>query len=489
MSSKIGKRRIDKLVQLEKKRKKLVIIVLAIIFLVAITIYIITPKIYLNGKKIVTINYNETYEDLGSTGKYLNKDVTDKINVSGEVNTKKVGTYKIKYNLKVSFWNITKTRVIKVVDSKKPKIKLEGDKKLNICPNGKFEEIGYSAIDEYDGDLTKKVKVTVKEDKVIYEVSDNSNNKVKVERKLIRQDNEKPVIELKGSDVYYHKLNDAFKEPGYTVSDNCDKNLENSILVEGSVDVSKEGSYTLTYTVKDSSDNTTKVTRTVNVFEKTDPNSGITKKGVVYLTFDDGPSSSVTTKILDILKEENVKATFFVTNFGPDNLIKRAYDEGHVVALHTASHDYKKVYSSVENYFADLKEVSDRVEKITGEKSMIIRFPGGSNNSVSKKYSQGIMTTLTDEVFNRGYRYYDWNVDANDAWSCAKNNVSDKKSCVYNNVVNNLSKNRANIVLMHDNKEHTASALRDIIKYGKENGYTFETITSNTAMIRFKVIN
>ena len=119
----------------------------------------------------------------------------------------------------------------------------------------------------------------------------------------------------------------------------------------------------------------------------------------------------------------------------------------------------------------------------------MIRFPGGSSNTVSRKYSQGIMTVLTNEVLNRGYRYYDWNVDASDAWQCAKNSVSDKKSCVYNNVVNNLSKNKANIVLMHDVKYHTMNALRDIIHYGKENGYTFEALQMDTAMVRFKVNN
>ena len=189
------------------------------------------------------------------------------------------------------------------------------------------------------------------------------------------------------------------------------------------------------------------------------------------------------------MKKTNVRATFFVTNNGPDSLIKRIHDDGHSIGLHTASHNYEKIYSSVDNYFNDLYSVSDRVKRITGEESKIIRFPGGSNNTVSKKYSEGIMTFLTNEVLIRGYRYYDWNVDASDAWQCAKNSVSDKKKCVYNNLVNKLSKNKANIVLMHDIKKHTADSIEDIIKYGKDNGYDFEAITSDTAMIRFRVNN
>ena len=142
-----------------------------------------------------------------------------------------------------------------------------------------------------------------------------------------------------------------------------------------------------------------------------------------------------------------------------------------------------KVYKSVDNYFSDLKKVSDRVERLTGHTSKIVRFPGGSSNTISRRYCKGIMTTLSQELFSRGYRYYDWNVDSHDA-SDAKT-----KQAVYNNVTKNLSKNRANIVLMHDIKTQTRDALRDIIRYGKENGYTFERIDMDTYMIRQKIAN
>ena len=402
-------------------KKVLIISIVSIIFLIIIAFILVciflSPKIELKGKKNITINYNEKYKELGAKSTFLGKDITKNIKITNNIDYKKIGTYKVKYNLELFIWNVTKTRTIKIVDT------------------------------------------------------------------------EKPTITLKGEANITHQLNTAFKEPGYTVSDNYETNLEDKVVVTGNVDVNKIGEYLLTYTVKDSSGNESSVERKVKVNKKVDVNSGVTKKGVIYLTFDDGPSSETTTKILNILKEENVKATFFVTNNGPDSLIKREYDEGHTIALHTASHDYQKIYSSADNYFNDLKIVSDRVKRITGVESKIIRFPGGSSNTVSRKYKQGIMTYLTNEVLNRGYRYYDWNVDASDAWTCANNNVSDKKSCVYNNVVNNLSKNKANIVLMHDIKYHTVDAIRDIIRYGKNNGYTFEAITSNTAMVRFKVNN
>lgn len=107
---------------------------------------------------------------------------------------------------------------------------------------------------------------------------------------------------------------------------------------------------------------------------------------VIYLTFDDGPSDTTTAQLLDILKANDVKATFFVTGYGYDDLIKREHDEGHQIGLHTMTHNYSLVYSSVDAYFDDLKQISDRVKRITGQKSMMVRVPGGSSNTVSANY-------------------------------------------------------------------------------------------------------
>ena len=106
---------------------------------------------------------------------------------------------------------------------------------------------------------------------------------------------------------------------------------------------------------------------------------------IVYLTFDDGPSDN-TKKILDILDQYKVKGTFFVTgnNQKKNDLIRLAYEKGHSIGLHTYTHDYASVYASEENYFKDLQEIPDMVENVTGEKSCLIRFPGGSSNTISK---------------------------------------------------------------------------------------------------------
>lgn len=205
--------------------------------------------------------------------------------------------------------------------------------------------------------------------------------------------------------------------------------------------------------------------------------------GTIYLTFDDGPGE-YTDKLLDILKKRNIKVTFFVTGYGDDALIKREYDEGHTVALHTFTHKYNIVYSSVENYFNDLSQVAERVKRITGEDSKIIRFPGGSSNTVSAKYDGPIriMSVLTQEVLNRGYVYFDWNVDSNDAGNI------DSADTVYQNVVSHL-KEGTNVVLQHDVKDFSVDAVERIIEYGLSSGYDFKALEMDSPAIRHGVNN
>ena len=129
--------------------------------------------------------------------------------------------------------------------------------------------------------------------------------------------------------------------------------------------------------------------------------------------------------------------------------------------------------------------IGNKVKNITGVESKIIRFPGGGSNTVSTQYSRGIMSVLTNEVLARGYHYFDWNIDCGDAGG------SKTSTDVYNNVVNYLSHNQTNVVLMHDfqNNYKTLEALDDIIDYGLANGYTFAAIDMNTPLVRHRVNN
>lgn len=195
---------------------------------------------------------------------------------------------------------------------------------------------------------------------------------------------------------------------------------------------------------------------------------------IIYLTFDDGPGP-YTAKLLDVLKKYDTKATFFVTNAGDDDLIAREHNEGHTVALHSYTHNYSYIYSSVNNYFEDLYNVQARVKNITGDTTTLVRFPGGSSNLVSASYDGGshIMSYLTSELTNRGFTYFDWNISSGDAGGTTSSEE------VYENVINSL-KPDFSIVLQHDIKEFSVNAVEDIIKYGKANGYTFKKLDKNS---------
>lgn len=195
---------------------------------------------------------------------------------------------------------------------------------------------------------------------------------------------------------------------------------------------------------------------------------------VVYLTLDDGPSPN-TQPVLDILDKYQVKATFFVTNGMPQYsyLIKEAYDRGHTIGLHTYSHDYAAVYASQEAYFRDLDAIGEVVKEQIGYVPCFIRFPGGSSNTVSKKYTPGIMTALAQEVQNRGYQYYDWNASSGDGGVLTTEElVNNATSFQENNI----------ILLSHDSaaKQTTVEALPKIIEHYQSLGYEFKALDRST---------
>ncbi len=208
-------------------------------------------------------------------------------------------------------------------------------------------------------------------------------------------------------------------------------------------------------------------------------------KNAVYLTFDDGPSSDVTPRILDILKRRNIKATFFVVNYSVANekLIKRIVKEGHTLALHGLSHVYRDIYRSEAAFMKNITRLRKKLFKLTGKDCTIMRFPGGSSNS-SSKFNPGVMTRLTSLVQEEGYRYFDWNVSAEDAERYKS------KGSVYRNVTSGLRKHRVNVVLCHDfgGNHVTCDALDDVIDYAQNRGYTFRRISKRTELVQHKPI-
>lgn len=200
----------------------------------------------------------------------------------------------------------------------------------------------------------------------------------------------------------------------------------------------------------------------------------------IYLTFDDGPSKYTDT-ILDILKEYHVKATFFVlgkTGEENERLYKRIVDEGHTIGLHSYSHQYEEIYASLDGYQQDLLKLEEYIFQITGYHSKIVRFPGGSSNTVSDVPMQ----VFIDFLEKNDYTYFDWNVASGDA---ALKELSQEE--IVKNVTENLNTMQQAVVLLHDaaNRISTVEALPVIIEKVLELDRTvFLPITEDTVPVQ-----
>ena len=191
----------------------------------------------------------------------------------------------------------------------------------------------------------------------------------------------------------------------------------------------------------------------------------------VFLTFDDGPTESVTPFILDLLKKENIKATFFVlgnrVKSNPE-LIKREYDEGHYIANHGYTHKYKEIYQSVETVLEEYNYTNDAIREALNKpnyNSGIFRFPGGSNGGPYNDVKQDAKQYLKE----KGIASLDWNALSRDAEGY------ETKEELFDNVIDTIGEKQNVVILMHDasDKILTYEILPDVINYLRENGYKF----------------
>lgn len=208
-------------------------------------------------------------------------------------------------------------------------------------------------------------------------------------------------------------------------------------------------------------------------------------KKIAYLTFDDGPSKN-TSKILNILKKYNVKATFFV-NGKPiyKDMYIRMNKEGHKIGNHTYCHEYNEIYTSVEDFKSDVNKLNRLLIEYGIKPNYMLIFPGGSNNTVSEKYGgKIIMDELVQVMSEEGYKYYDWNVTSGDA---SKQSLS--KEEIVKNVINGCKNNNNAVILFHDlnPKLSTVEALPEVIEYLLSENYEFRTLSNNMdSCIHFK---
>lgn len=200
----------------------------------------------------------------------------------------------------------------------------------------------------------------------------------------------------------------------------------------------------------------------------------------LYLTFDDGPSK-YTENILYYLDKYNLKATFFVVPSGSDEsnrLLKKIADAGHTIGIHSASHVYNEIYASVEAYLDDFKTAYDRVYNATGIKCELFRFPGGSIND----YNCDTRDAIIEEMTRRGFIYFDWNVDSEDALGATWTQM-------YTNVLSEVEGKTRAVILMHDHNGgyNTILVLEDIIKalISDERCFKFGQLTKNVRPLQF----
>ncbi|WP_297418157.1 polysaccharide deacetylase family protein [Clostridium sp.] len=202
-------------------------------------------------------------------------------------------------------------------------------------------------------------------------------------------------------------------------------------------------------------------------------------KKIIYLTFDDGPSYKVTSKVLDILQENEVKATFFLIGSqikDKEDVVKRIYNEGHSIGLHTYTHNFRKIYCNEDRFIQEMMFCRSEIQEVIGVAPNIIRFPGGSYKHLSKNYLK--------KLHDNNFRVYDWNLD-----NCDGLNPKIQPYNLYMKAIKGSDKLDNIILLLHctDMNKNTCKALPKIINYYKSQGYEFKVITDETAELYFPI--
>lgn len=409
---------------------------LTIIAAMLFALFVFTPSLNLRGGDYVTVEAGLSFDDKGAFIRFLGFiELPTDFEIEGFVDSSKIDNYTLKYTARHFGRKLSCVRNVSVKDTKSPVINLVAPNESSLVTTiSKWEDPGYSAEDAFEGELTDKVKVEMIPDTeskvctVIYRLSDSSGNTAEAKR----------TFKFEKADIQSGGENKEITKPATPDSD------ANTTVSDGD--------------------------------------------SVIYLTFDDGPSAGVTPRILDTLLANNVKATFFIINYSDTNktLVKRAIDEGHSVGIHGYSHSYDVIYASDEAFIDNITKLHDRLLSDFDYDSKLMRFPGGSSNSISAKHNTGIMSRLCPKMESLGYAYFDWNVSSGDA--------DEKTASAYyivNGVTSGVKKGRANVVLMHDSstKTTTADALQEIIDFGKKNGFTFSALQHNSPTAHHRINN
>ena len=475
------------------------------------------------GESSVISECGEPYKDQGAdaevTGSilsFVHHPISVKVSTE-RVNIHEPGTYTVTYSAKFMWLSASATRDVVIVDTTPPVIELKHIDDYYTLPHHAYEEEGFTATDNHDGDITSKVVSEEKDGRVYYTVSDQYGNKATAEREIFYDDRNAPVFSFPSGEEGFLFQGQSW-EDDVQAEDDADGDVSDRIKSEGSVDTDQVGTYTITYTVSDEWGNVAKQSRYVTVkripvsadeaaaaaiitpvteeaaaaggaagtgstanaaagataAQAAKPATADPKK-IIYLTFDDGPGR-YTEELLKILDDHKVLATFFVTAAYKDyqDLIGAEYNAGHSVGVHTATHEYSEIYASTDAYWEDFNIMQDIIQEQTGCRTDIFRFPGGASNTISANYSKGIMSELAKQSGETGYIYVDWNVTSGDAGDTTDSEV------LYQNMMKGIHTYENSFILCHDIKDFTIATMDRFITDALKEGYTFLPITSET---------
>ncbi len=434
----------------------------------------VSPVLKLAGAGSLMLPLNISFEEPGYEAHDLcSGDLTDRVTRQGEPDPAVPGTYILTYTVSDGSGNLAQaTRTVTYVDVIYPVVTLLGDRRIVLDQGGEYTDPGCQAYDDCDGNLTAAVEVTGLPDvnapgeyTVRYTVSDGAGHTASAERQVIVRDTVPPVLTLLGDAVIEQPASEPYVDPGFLAMDPGCGDISDSVQITTNMYEGIPGYYTVEYTVTDGGGFTAKASRVV-ILQNPFP---VSPGGVIYLTFDDGPSA-YTGHLLDVLDAYGVKATFFVvgSSYYP-SYMTRAAQAGHTVAMHSMTHDFDRIYASEDAFFDDLYRVQSLIREYTGQTSMLMRFPGGSSNGLSS-FNQGIMTRLTKLVEEKGFHYIDWNVSSQDA------DTTTTAREVYQRVIEGVMWRNQSVVLMHDSYGRTPEVVERIILWGIYNGYTFKAM-------------
>ncbi len=434
-----------------------------------------TVRFYIYGDEDMTVEYGSDFKDPGvyavTYGRLFGETATHlPVQTLGTVNTGRLGTYTLRYTSRFAFTDYGFERRVTVADTTPPVIELKHTEGYAPTWMTGYTEEGYSAIDAVDGDVTEKVECVKLDDRVRYTVTDSAGNTASVERLLPNVSYQTPVIRLLGEENIVMDAGLWYEDAGAEITDSLGTDLSDKLAVEGGVIPWFAGDYQITYSITNDFGETISATRNVTVLPIALPAEVTPAEKTIYLTFDDGPGP-YTQRLLDVLDRYGAKATFFVTDQDSRylDLIGKAYRAGHSIGVHTASHDYYKIYASEAAFFEDFFTMEEIIRQQTGAYTRLFRFPGGSSNTISR-FNEGIMSRLTRAMNDMGYQFYDWNVYSGDAGDTSKTDQIAK------NIKEGCVRQPVSIVLQHDIKDYSISAVESVLQWGRDNGYSFKAL-------------